>query len=68
MTEQEIYKRRSECDHVGKREIPRLAVAGWWYRQWRCPHCHKGWNEKDRPVDHSSLQDCEAADATQGIV
>jgi hypothetical protein len=61
-------ERQAACDHRSKHELPRIAVRGKWYRRWSCGHCHKQWSEYDRDVDQRSLTDCEAADASQGIV
>lgn len=50
----------------------RFAFAGWWYQRYRCTRndyrCMETQDVCERQVDQNDLRDCEAADASQGIV
>ncbi len=61
---------KSECDHLRKEpfHIPRICLGGNWYKRWYCPTCGSHLQVYDRPVDQNNQWDCEAADASQGIV
>lgn len=59
---------KDQCDHLRKQFQHRVAAGGWWFNLYLCPTCGHWMREADCKVDQNDQRDCEAADATQGIV
>ena len=59
---------KCECDVPRLRFEKRIASRGRWYAVYFCNKCKRRKVQFDREVDQGNLRDCEAADASQGIV